>query len=375
MERIVLSILIGFFCLNVSGQEAAIVNSFIQTTDHISIGDRRNDFNGNPCALVKVQVVDFIERVEGNTIGRIVEKGVEKWVYMCSGSRNMKIHLKNHLPVKVIFKDYKIDGLEGNRVYELTINLPSTQLPDQTVGSTNTHIKPYIGNKEQQEEIVFDNSKMSQSVDNSAILRERSLIIAQAKADSIAREEIIQREKERQRKAELREKRKVFWGVRAGYNMATTSFSSEYESPKSISAFHAGMNIDVKLTKQIHFETGLLYSAKGYKYDGSYIEEKANPQYLDIPLLASVHIPINDKTFFLLNGGLYAAFCIGGDVSDEYNHYYKEKFTSAYNSFDYGVQAGIGILIHDIYIGIGYQIGLDSKYPNKNLFASIGYNF
>lgn len=106
---------------------------FAQTTDHIPGDDRRNDLNGNPCALVKVQVVDDIERIEGNKIGSIVSKGVEKWVFMCQGSRNMKIHLKNHLPVLVMFRDHDINGLEGNRVYELVLEYPDAQKPSENV--------------------------------------------------------------------------------------------------------------------------------------------------------------------------------------------------------------------------------------------------
>jgi len=110
--------------LSTYAQQPSTVKSFIQTTDHIPGNERRNDLNGVPCALVKVQVVDDIERVEGNKIGDIVKKGVEKWIYMCKGSRNIRIHFKNHLPVKVMFQDYKINGLESNRVYELVIEIP-----------------------------------------------------------------------------------------------------------------------------------------------------------------------------------------------------------------------------------------------------------
>jgi len=145
------------FVLNASSQKAATVKSFVQTTDHISGSERRNDMNGTPCALVKVQVVDDISRVEGNRIGDIVNKGVEKWVYMCKGSRNMRIHLKNHLPVKVMFQDYQINGLESNRVYELVIETPDapTQLEKQQMLVINytpenamvlIDSKPYRGN-------------------------------------------------------------------------------------------------------------------------------------------------------------------------------------------------------------------------------------
>lgn len=113
-------------------QKPATVKSFTATADHIPGNERRKDYNGVPCALVKVQVVDDITRVEGTKIGDIENKGVEKWIYMCKGSRNVRIHLRNHLPVKVMFQDYKINGLESNRVYELIL-----EIPDAPVSSVN----------------------------------------------------------------------------------------------------------------------------------------------------------------------------------------------------------------------------------------------
>lgn len=155
-KKIVFMLLCSISCLGISAQKTATVKNFTQTTDHISANDRRNDLNGNPCALVKVQVVDEVTRVEGNKIGNIVDKGVEKWVYMCKGSRNMRVHLKNHLPVKVMFQDYGISGLESNRVYELVIETPNnastTSSQKLIMNYSPTHAmvlidsKPYKGN-------------------------------------------------------------------------------------------------------------------------------------------------------------------------------------------------------------------------------------
>ena len=126
MKRKILLFLLLFCSITIHtvAQKAAKVKSFTLTTDHISSSDRRKDLNGVLCALVKIQVVDNIERIEGNKIGNIINRGVEKWVYMCKGSRNMKIHLKNHLPVKVMFQNYNVNGLESNRVYEMIIEIP-----------------------------------------------------------------------------------------------------------------------------------------------------------------------------------------------------------------------------------------------------------
>lgn len=142
-------------------QKAASIKKFSSTTDHIPGAERRNDLNGTPCALIKIQVVDDIERIEGNKIGSIVNKGVEKWVYMCKGSRNMKVHLKNHLPVMVMFRDYDIVGLESNRVYELVLELPTVEASTSAVTSSNVVVKQKLTiNYEPAEATVLIDSKL-----------------------------------------------------------------------------------------------------------------------------------------------------------------------------------------------------------------------
>ena len=100
----------------VANSQQVSVSSMKETTDFIPGDDQRKDFNGDLCALVKVQVVDDIADIEGNIMGDIVNKGVEKWAYMAKGSKSMKIHLKNYLPVEVVFSKYKINSLKSNRV-------------------------------------------------------------------------------------------------------------------------------------------------------------------------------------------------------------------------------------------------------------------
>lgn len=127
----------------------ATVKSMTETTDFIAGENQRRDYNKQLCALVKVQVVDDITDVEGNVMGDIVNHGVEKWVYLAQGSRNMKIHLKNNLAVKVLFRDYGINGLKSNRVYELVINTgEGTHLIGQEIRVSLTNGSILIGKLE-----------------------------------------------------------------------------------------------------------------------------------------------------------------------------------------------------------------------------------
>ena len=112
--------------IEMSAQDTTIL-SFSMTNDIISGVDQRKDYNQQLCALVKVQVVDDITDVDGNVMGNIVVRGVEKWVYMAKGSRSMIIHLKNYLPVDVLFRNYEIKQLESNRVYKLVIKINNTE--------------------------------------------------------------------------------------------------------------------------------------------------------------------------------------------------------------------------------------------------------
>lgn len=526
--KIKLLLTIAVLCLvavTASAQKAT-VKSFTQTTDHIPGNDRRNDLNGIPCALVKVQVVDNIERIEGNVIGDVVNRGVEKWVYMCKGSRNMRIHLKHFLPVMVMFRDYQVNGLESNRVYELVIEVPKTaggNAPITDIKGNNLQMRvspsnatltiwgddmvrqayrpqddgmlsvylPYgryhyqatANGYEPLEGTVFVNDESSvHYVDMSAIMGTLTINCLTEKAefylnnevlmksekatswsgqvvpgryvvkvsrkgylpqtktiDVVARETTslqfdhllseaeqkkMEREKEKieeearakaladsldKQRAKLKEeeervkakkaleeaaqkkqkaeatakkmeeldKKPIFWGITAGYNMATAGLSSDNDgSTKSVGGFHVGLTADVRVANNFYLNTGLIYSAKGYKYDSRTVKEKANPQFIDIPILAAIRIPVATTVKIQFNAGPYLAMCVGGKVTDEINNYYDESFSSAYSGFDYGVQAGAGIIVSQaFYIGGGYQIGLGSDYKNQNLYVGIGYKF
>ena len=528
--------------------QKATVKSFVPTTDHIPSGDRRNDLNGNPCALVKVQVVDNIERIEGNTIGDVINRGVEKWVYMCKGSRNMRIHLKNFLPVMVKFLDYNVNGLESNRVYELVIEVPKTaaannqitevkgnnfqmrvspnyatltiwsdDMPRQvyrpqddgmlnvflpygryhyqasangyetmegtvfvndeasihnvnlsavkgtlTISCPTEKVDFYLNNeiliknekaldwigqvvpgsyevrisrkgyvpqtktvrvvarentvvqfdrlmteaeqkklareKEKAEEEAIAKEKADSLAKVKAQQKEEEEAIAKEKADSLAKVKAQQKEEEERVKAEeakeraeqKKQKREatakkmeelgnkpIVFGVTAGYNMATAQFAGN-GSIGSQAGFHIGVTAEFRLSSNFYFNTGLLYSGKGYTYEdkSKQIDETGKGSFVDIPIQASYRLPLGPTVKLQINAGPYAALCVGGNVKDNLENLYDESFSSAYGGFDYGAQAGLGIdIYHYFHVGVAYQLGLGSKYQNRNLMIGVGVRF
>ena len=406
-------------------QQAATVKSFTLTTDHIPGADRRNDYNGTPCALIKVQVVDEITRVEGGKIGDIVNKGVEKWVYMCKGSRNMTIHLKNFLPLQLTFRDYSINSLESNRVYQLVLVLPEDkkaaeaekqrQMEEQRKYEEQKR-KDLLKQQElervkEQQRLEEERQKLEQrqqqlqEQQNAQEQQRRNqeqqrLDQEQQRLEQVNRQleqaKLQQEEEARQRhlkevrrqqqhenflnKMEAKRKQAVVMGVDGGVNIAQAHFSGGSGTTSSVTGLHLGFTAEFRLANGFNLNTGLLYSGKGYKYvsEKNNVDEEGIAQYLDLPVLASARIPLGSAVSLDLNAGPYMALCIGGDVKDNWkgSQKYKEPFSSVYSGFDYGAQIGIGLnLAHHYHLGVSYQLGMAGSYSNRNLSLGVGYRF
>ena len=102
-------------------QELKVQSFALSPTEIIPSSEQRKDLNGVNCALVKVQVVDGIDRVEGNIIGDIDSRGTEKRIYLTQGTKFFRLYPHSHLPVSITTSEFDIEKLEGNRVYILRL--------------------------------------------------------------------------------------------------------------------------------------------------------------------------------------------------------------------------------------------------------------
>lgn len=120
--------------LTVAAAQELIVRSMTEVSNDISASQyERKDLNGQACALVKIQMVGAIKRVEGNVIGKVVNRDTEKWVYLTAGTKEMKIIPENFLPLQVKFSDYGIKQLKSKVTYVLVL-LDASQAGDIPVG-------------------------------------------------------------------------------------------------------------------------------------------------------------------------------------------------------------------------------------------------
>ena len=105
-------------------QELTIKEMRVNPTDLSASTQPRNDLNGNPCGLVKVQLAAVGAQFEGNVLGDVAYKTGEYWVYMSEGSYLLRIKHPNFVPLSINFRDLGIRGIEPKTVYELTLLIP-----------------------------------------------------------------------------------------------------------------------------------------------------------------------------------------------------------------------------------------------------------
>lgn len=294
-KSIIITLFLMAMPFGVNAQQLVIKSFEFSPSDIIASQDIRTDLTGVACAIVKIHILEGVDRVEGNVIGNIVDRGVEKWVYMTEGTKKMRVYSQNHLPIEIDFQDFGIRSLASKCVYKLVLVDP---------------------------EDPFDVLNI---------------------------------------------------GIRGGANFATASIDEEGVSMTTM--FHLGLSFDYRLTKSFGFSTGLFYSVKGYKESNlDVVDLKATAHYVELPIQATYYIMPSETVRIQIQAGPYVAYGLSGSIKSDHPLTDLEFF-NIYERFDYGIQAGAGVLISNhYYIGAHYQLGLtDSK--NRNIGISIGYNF
>ncbi len=121
MKHIVL-IFVALFNISMYGQQEISVISFEQNMSDISARtNRRDDINGQPCALIKVQFPNQDATFLGSIVGTVPFKTNEYWVYMPQHSTQLEIRTPRTKPLIIDFKKYTNASVESNGTYELCL--------------------------------------------------------------------------------------------------------------------------------------------------------------------------------------------------------------------------------------------------------------
>lgn len=114
-----------FFSITSLGQDMKVRTMTHNVGDLSASTYERKDLNGTACALVKVLLPYPNVKFEGNIIPPVEYKTGEYWVYMSSGSQELRIKHPQAQPLHVIFSNYAINKVESKSTYNLSIQMPT----------------------------------------------------------------------------------------------------------------------------------------------------------------------------------------------------------------------------------------------------------
>lgn len=133
-------------CVVVSAQNLKVEN-VTATIDPMTVPMQRLDANDDICALVKVLYPRSGLVFEGNVVGDAPLRTNQYWVYLTAGTKFLQINAPEHYPLRIDFRDYGINGLEGKRIYELKLSSDMAVVPQEPAPSATATQQPATATK------------------------------------------------------------------------------------------------------------------------------------------------------------------------------------------------------------------------------------
>lgn len=163
-------------------------------------------------------------------------------------------------------------------------------------------------------------------------------------------------------------------GIKGGLNLS--SLSTDGNNDKNLKmGLHAGVFTKIPISESFAVQPELMYSGKGIKlnYDESAIvdgETKFNLNYLDLP----VKLVFNLSEDFEFQVGPYVSYLINANMNTdaEVLDYFEinsedEINRDRFNSFDYGLTAGLMFDLDPLIFGFNYNLGFKQVAKENDL--------
>lgn len=176
------------------------------------------------------------------------------------------------------------------------------------------------------------------------------------------------------------------FGIKGGVNFANMTISAMGigVTPKSLTGVHVGFVGDFELQNSLFFNTGLLYSLKGFKMSASGETLSESLNYLVVPLNLEYKFPLNEKSKFMIQAGPYLGYALSGkNKNNGESSNVRFGGEGGMKRFDYGLGFGAGVEFGALVTSLNYELGLakivdsggDGSAKNKVLQISVAYLF
>lgn len=147
MKRIVCLLVTLWMLLSYATAQQLEVKSMSFISNDLSAEHHeRKDINGTPCALVKVVTKGENARFEGNVLGNVTYKSGEYWVYLSTGTTQLRISIPGFLPLHVSFAKHGVNKVMSGKTYQLLIEA-SKDMQELTIYGTPTDAIVLIDSK------------------------------------------------------------------------------------------------------------------------------------------------------------------------------------------------------------------------------------
>ncbi len=175
-----------------------------------------------------------------------------------------------------------------------------------------------------------------------------------------------------------------WYGITGGYTLAKITlkndagdFSDRYSNKEG---YHFGLLAQFPIKNPFSFETGFVFSSKGYLYNWKgtlqsepvEIKSTSNRTYLNVPIMAKASMKIGDETRIFGMVGPYLGIGISGETKQVKSYTSSgQTSTSSYDlkwgskkgvdnirRVDLGINAGAGIDFNKIQLNFNYGMGL-----------------
>lgn len=170
--------------------------------------------------------------------------------------------------------------------------------------------------------------------------------------------------------------KKIYYGLKAGYNMA--DISGDVKDTKILSSFHVGGFVEVPVLSKFSIQSEILYSEQGNRYKQGIYESKTYVNYINVPVLAKYYI----RDAFSIEAGPQIGFLVKSEDEDNFGKYdYKDETTTV----DLAIALGVSYrLPMNLFFSARYNYGIsnfnklygsDFKMRNQVAQLSVGYRF
>jgi hypothetical protein len=195
--------------------------------------------------------------------------------------------------------------------------------------------------------------------------------------------------------------KKVHIGFKVGANFSKLRVKDDNENMSSdfkmTPGAHMGLIAEFAIApKMLSFETGMLFTTKGFQMSDTYSKVKATILYMDIPLTAKLSFKMGSSAKYYFALGPYIGLGLYGEGKTEETisgrtttdvhvlDWGSDPNDDDIKRLDIGLIAATGVEIKFIQIGISYGLGLanispytdnGTKMNNRVLGLSLGFKF